>query len=109
MLDGLRNELGLPNLNPEVVNAFTPHLDKDVAITLTEEQARKSGAFDQTSYVQVNCGQGSMNKYMENRSVISRGDNGEVMNVSFKWVIADEDQIIQDWIDAGSPEEWLID
>lgn len=105
-LDLARQAVGVPYLAAERVKGKVDGVYENPVVVVTEEQARRSGRFEESYLLEVTVPGGALNKYMHLHA-IPRVDEttGEVREVVFAYKL-DENELIEDWLSAGAPISW---
>jgi len=99
-LDAARVTLG----SPIMCVLAPPRLYSNIAVKLSEEQARASGLFQETDYVMVEVPCQSLNRYVHTSYRV--GNDPENAIATYE---PDKARIVSDWIRAGHPKKWELD
>lgn len=106
-LDEVRQLTGVTYLNPALVSNYAEGLaEGEHYLTLTEDQARKAGHFDDQGLVKVIVPAEALNRFIKVDYRIKRDPTtGEVIEVRARHKVDDE-ALYNAWAEAGFPLEW---
>jgi len=90
-IDEARRLLHLPQLSIDIFDDVVPCFIENPIIYLTEDQARESGLYRNTTFVSVAVSRGELNKFTYLDIDVKRKENNEVIAVTKKYGYGNED------------------
>jgi len=111
LLDYIREQVGVPDLDPGLVNGYiTPHYVYSYhSVTLTEEQARRSGHLETANTVEVLVDGPRLRPFTYlDVETERRPEDGGIVRAWLKWKISDL-ALLEAWFAAGCPVTWTTE
>lgn len=105
-LDKVRDDIGIPNLTPALVNKDVFRLYIDPTFKISLELARKSGHFQKKPSITVQVGNHQLDRFVSMVAHIERDpENGTIKHIKHFFEL-DEKAVVDAWKKAGFPLEW---
>jgi len=107
-IDKVREELNIPELNVQLFASAASAKRENPTIDIDESLARELGVFSDKNTHTVKVYMGSLNQFTYLApNVVKDPENGCIRYIG--WMIElNENAVIDAWIEAGHPDEWIM-
>ncbi len=109
LVDKARELCGLPKLSIALFDDFIKPYNSNITIEIDEQEARRSGLFQEDNTTWIKVPGEFLNKYTTISPMFYRDSkDGRITRVGFEYQIA-KTTILVDWMSFGYPKTWGFD